>query len=240
MFFLKYLEIYGGKDASLNGSYLSGGLSLYSHKNVIIKNSYIHHNSADDGLNIKNSNIELKNNIFNANLADQVDLDFSNGIVTNNKFISRSIIEDFNSVTIPEDDNGDGLDLSGSKIVVQNNYYEGFLDKGISVGENTKTLIVDNFFKDNRSAITAKDQSDVYLYNNEYKNNKLNLEMYQKKQIFQHPSVYNINEVYNNKKVKKTIKSHYYKSNSEVKIIEDINLTTIFDKLSQHKWVESE
>jgi len=41
------------------------------------------------------------------------------------------------------------LDLSGSKIVVQNNYYEGFLDKGISVGENTKTLIVDNFFKDN-------------------------------------------------------------------------------------------
>ena len=237
---IKYLEIYGGKDASLNGSYLSGGLSLYSHKKVIIKNSYIHHNSADDGLNIKNSNIELKNNIFNANLADQVDLDFSNGIVTNNKFISRSIIEDFNSVTIPEDDNGDGLDLSGSKIVVQNNYYEGFLDKGISVGENTKTLIVDNFFKDNRSAITAKDQSDVYLYNNEYKNNKLNLEMYQKKQIFQHPSVYNINEVYNNKKVKKTIKSHYYKSNSEVKIIEDINLTTIFDKLSQHKWVESE
>ena len=32
----------------------------------------------------------------------------------------------------------------------------------------------------------------------------MKIEMYQKKQIFKHPSVYNINEIYVNDKVKKT------------------------------------
>lgn len=236
---INYLNLSGGKEATINGAYFSGGLSLYSHKDIKIKNSYIHHNSADDGLNIKNANIMLENNVFNANLADQVDLDFCTGTVKNNKFIENSLIKDYDSVKIPEDENGDGLDFSGSKIIVESNYYDGFLDKGISVGENTKALIMKNEFLHNRSAITAKDQSDIYLYSNIYTDNKINIEMYQKKQIFKEPSVYNINEKYNADKVKKSKGSHYYKQDNQLKL-EDINISIIFDEISKMDWIEYE
>ena len=59
---INYLNLSGGSEATLNGIYLSGGLSLYSHKKVTIKSSHIHHNSADDGLNVKNSEVLLEDN----------------------------------------------------------------------------------------------------------------------------------------------------------------------------------
>ena len=65
----------------------------------------------------------------------------------------------------------------------------------------------------------------------------MKIEMYQKKQIFKHPSVYNINEIYVNDKVKKTKESHYYKTNINTN---DINISNIFEKISKEKWVEYE
>jgi len=236
---INHLNLSGGKEATINGAYLSGGLSLYSHKKVTVKNSHIHHNSADDGLNIKNADVILENNIFNANLADQVDLDVCKGQVTNNKFIENTLTKDYDNIQIPQDDNGDGLDFSGSQIIVKNNYYKGFLDKGISVGENTKALITNNEFQSNRSAITVKDQSDIYLSSNKYNNNKINIEMYQKKQIFNHPSVYNINEKHPKDKIKKAKQSHYYKTNENIKL-NDIEQLTIFNDLKMKNWVEYE
>jgi hypothetical protein len=234
---INHLELYGGKDAIINGSYLSGAISVYSNKSVVIKNSHIHHNSSDDGLNIKNSKIELTNNIFNANSADQVDIDFCIGSIKKNKFISKSIVRDFNFVKIPEDNNGDGLDLSGSEIIVRNNIFNGFLDKGISVGENTKVQILENNFISNRSAITAKDHSNVYLYGNHYEKNKINIEMYQKKQIFSHPSIFNVNENHLAKMIEKTKKSHYYKSKYKFNLYETSNS---FKELEDRKWIEYE
>lgn len=137
------------------------------------------------------------------------------------------------------------MDFSGSNAVVSDNYFDDFLDKGISVGEKTKVLIRGNTFTNNRSAVTAKDQSDVYMFNNVYIDNGLNLEMYQKKKIFNPPSVYNINEKYHNSKVTKTNKSHYYKLdesvlNKTVEIINSSNPNVIFDSLKRNKWVEYE
>lgn len=235
---INYLEIYGGSEAFINGIHLSGALSLYNHKNIKITNSYIHHNSADDGLNIKNANILIENNIFNANMADQVDLDFCIGSVKDNKFIEKSLIKDFDKVIIPTDNNGDGLDFSGSTIIVKNNEFKGFLDKGISIGEHTWAWINSNIFIQNRSALTAKDQSKVYLSNNNYKDNKISVEMYQKKKIFKHPSVFNINEEHDINMIRKTRKSHYYKLEENESI--DMNSTNIFDELKGKKWVEYE
>lgn len=242
---INYLNLSGGSEASINGIYLSGGLSLYSHKKVIIKNSHIHHNSADDGLNVKNAEVLLENNLFNANLADQVDLDVSYGYVNNNKFMTDDVEFFYDWVEIPLDDNGDGLDFSGSNVIVSNNDFDGFLDKGISVGEKTKVLIRGNTFTNNRSAVTAKDQSDVYMFSNVYTNNGLNIEMYQKKKIFNSPSLYNINEKYFNTKITKTNKSHYYKLDESAldkveEIINSLNPNVIFDSLKLEKWIEYE
>lgn len=234
------LELFGGYQDKVNGMFLSGALSLYNHKNVTIKNSFIHHNSADDGLNIKNSNILLQKNIFNANMADQVDLDFCEGMIEDNRFVKESLDKNFNQVSIPTDDNGDGLDFSGSKILVRNNEFIGFLDKGISIGENTLALISHNNFIKNRSALTAKDQSKVYILNNNYQGNQISLEMYQKKKIFKHPSVFNINEQHEANKIKKTVQSHYYKLSNAQKIEGDITDMHIFDELANKNWIEYE
>lgn len=237
--FIKHLEIKGGKEDKINGMHLSGALSLYNHNKVDILNSYIHHNSADDGLNIKNAKILLKNNIFNANMADQVDLDFCLGVVEGNKFIEKSLISNFDYVTIPTDDNGDGLDFSGSKIIVKNNIFNGFLDKGISVGEHTETIVYENQFLNNRSGLTSKDQSKVFVLNNIYENNKIDIEMYQKK-VFNHPSVFNIDDSHNLNKIKKTKESHYYKLKEKDSFkIEKIDLETI-DYLKNLDWIEYE
>jgi len=241
---INYLEIYGGKDAILNGSFFSGALSLYSNNNVEIMNSYIHHNNGDDGLNIKNSNVMIENNIFNANSADQIDLDYGTGHINNNSFIFNSITKNYSLVHISKDDNGDGLDLSGSEIIVQENSFDGFPDKGISVGERTLALVSNNNFLNNKSAITAKDQSKVYLYKNIYKNNKISIEMYQKKKVFKHPSVFNINEKHQADKIMKTNGSHYYKYSDTLNIDDVLSIKDlgqdIFRELNEMMWVEYE
>jgi len=236
--YISNLDLSGGRDATINGIYFSGGLSLYSYPKTIIKHSVIHHNSADDGLNIKKSEVLLEGNVFTANLADQVDLDFCKGYILNNKFVAKSLINNHEKIKIPYDENGDGLDFSGSSVIVKNNYYDGFLDKGISVGENTKALIADNEFKNNNSAITAKDQSNVYLSSNNYINNETNIEMYKKKKIFDHPSVFNLNEQHQKEKIKKTKGSHYYKTSIPIEI-KDISLN-IFSNLKKSSWIEYE
>ncbi|NEW61019.1 hypothetical protein GSY74_06945 [Sulfurovum sp. bin170] len=238
---VNHLEIYGGSETFINGVHLSGALALYNHKRVELKDSYIHHNSADDGLNIKNANILLERNIFNANMADQVDLDFCKGVVRDNRFMEKSLIKNFDRVTIPMDSNGDGLDFSGSEILVNNNHFSNFLDKGISIGENTLALINGNSFRNNRSAITAKDESKVYLYSNSYIDNNISIEMYQKKKIFKHPSVFNINEKTPSSKIKKTVQSHYYKLDINQTIEEEsMNGVDIFKKLDKKVWIEYE
>ncbi len=190
------LELSGGNEEKIDGMYLSGALSLYNHASVRVVNSHVHHNRADDGLNVKDAAIYLENNIFSNNYADQVDIDVATGSILGNRFLAKYPFEDFDRVEIPVDLNGDGLDFSGSKVFVRGNTFDGFEDKGISVGERTSVFIYANHFVRNRSAITAKDQSNVYLCENDVDNvsNELILEGYQKKHIFKHPSIFTLCE----------------------------------------------
>ncbi len=133
-------------------------------------------------------------------------------------------------------DNGDGLDLSGSRILVVKNIFEGFLDKALSVGENTKVLVSDNVFRGNRSAITAKDQSDVFIHSNRYEDNKLNIETYQKKKIFNHPNVFILNEEHNTNSIRAESLNLFTSS----PIIDNIETdgVGIFQWLSFQNWIE--
>ena len=108
----------------------------------------------------------IANSIFKNNSADQIDLDFCSGEVNKNIFL---ISKDSKTKI---DFNGDGLDLSGSKINISENKFTGFLDKALSIGEESKALINKNLFDDNNSAITVKDGSQAYVLSNNFMNNK--------------------------------------------------------------------
>ncbi len=228
------LNLSGGSEDSIFGVYLSGALSLYHHENVHISSSVIQDNKADDGLNIKNANVNINNNVLKFNFADAIDCDFCHGFFSNNKFVNGKGIEN---------NNGDGLDLSGSKIFVHSNTFENFKDKAMSVGENTSAIISSNVFNDNRSAITLKDSSQGYIFSNIYKNNEINLEMYQKKLLFEYPVAYIYNKNIIDQSIIKEPQAKIFKSQNIVdeSFLIDVNdLSLIFKSLSIIKWSENE
>jgi len=199
---INWLDISGGSEKWINGIYFSGQLSIY-HMNVDMSNSVIHGSHSDDGLNVKYSNILIDNSKFHENSADQVDLDFVTGIVKNSEFDGVG----------DGDANGDSLDISGSKVLLKNNVFFGSLDKGVSIGEETKAILYKNKILDNNMGVAVKDSSHVYLVENQFKENTVAVSSYQKKQLFGGGFSYSYNNelVSNEKDYDKDDKSKNYK-----------------------------
>ena len=117
----------------------------------------------------------IENSEFKDNFADQIDLDFVDGTVKNSKFYEASS---------GADENGDGLDLSGSTILIEGNTFENFKDKGISIGEKTKAVLSKNIIKNNNLGVAVKDSSDAFFSENIFENNKVAISAYMKKVLY--------------------------------------------------------
>ncbi|MDD5031502.1 MAG: right-handed parallel beta-helix repeat-containing protein [Patescibacteria group bacterium] len=165
-----YCKFSSGKDDYINGVYFSGMLSIY-HSKVKISDSRFSNAKADDSLNIKYSSAELSQNTFSDNAADGIDFDFiKEGFIKQSEFYNNG---------------NDAIDLSGSTILIENNYIEGSGDKGISVGEKSLgTLIYNNILNGCNIGVEIKDLSDIKIINNVIINNKIGLNAYQKKPVF--------------------------------------------------------
>ena len=81
---------------------------------------------------------------------------------------------------------GDAIDLSGSNIIIYSNLIENFIDKGMSIGENTLSYVINNNIKNNFSAIAVKDSSKAHLIENNISENSINLNMFIKKIFLNH------------------------------------------------------
>lgn len=130
-------------------------------------------------MNLKYCKVNLDNCSFKSNKADQVDLDFCWAVLSNCSFSPSRI-----------DPNGDGLDVSGSNISVGHCEFQGFVDKGVSAGENSVTFLWSNSFYDNRSAVTIKDESKTYAWGNKFSNNESDYSLFIKKMIFGKPILF--------------------------------------------------
>ena len=84
----------------------------------------------------------------------------------------------------------DGSDISGSNVFIYMNQFYNMTDKGISIGEKSNAYVTSNIFKNNNSAIVAKDDSRLCLKNNKYTNNKYDLDGYIKKKMYNKPKIY--------------------------------------------------
>lgn len=172
---IDWLKLSDGNEKFINGLYLSGQLSLY-HTDVDIRNSVLANGHSDDGINIKYGKIMVDNCLFINSFGDKFDGDYVEGVIKNSRFIE----DDPNS-----DDNGDGLDFSGSKVIVKNNLFNGSKDKGVSIGEDTKPIVLyDNIFENNHLGAAIKDASYAFFIKNSFKNNEIALSAYQKKIIY--------------------------------------------------------
>ena len=174
------LHISGGSESILDGTYFSSQLSIHMAE-VIIENSSFKNSFSDDGLNIKNSKVAIRNNLFQNNSADQVDLDFVYGNVSNNIF-------DF--IGSHEGKLTDGLDISGSVLNINNNVMQNMSDKGLSIGEKSQANIFENVIKENNIGIALKDESKICLKLNSVLENSDDLLLYIKKNMYMMPTLF--------------------------------------------------
>ncbi|MBT5194145.1 MAG: hypothetical protein HOM07_17495, partial [Rhodospirillaceae bacterium] len=105
---IRHARISGGSEAWVNGVFLSGQVAVH-YGDLDMTNSIISGARADDGLNVKYGRVDFKNNHFVNNSSDGFDGDWVTGK------IDRSLVAG---------NGGDGLDFSGSKVVVSNSRLE--------------------------------------------------------------------------------------------------------------------
>jgi hypothetical protein len=130
-----------------DGWMLTGGITFYESP-VWIQYSSIGHNFGEDALNLVRSRFTLNQVEFLYTYSDAFDGDFVDGLVKNCSF---------HNIT------GDGLDLNGSEVRVNNSTFTQIEDKAISAGENSHITINNSKFTDINIGVASKDLSRVSL-----------------------------------------------------------------------------
>lgn len=131
-------------------------------------------NQSEDGLNIINAQVNIDGITISNTLSDAFDCDFCTGEINNSYF---------NNIGFRS--GGDGIDVSGSDLIVRRAKFNQVRDKAISAGESSRLYITDASFNDVNFGLVAKD--DSYIEANRVTANNVQhmaLMTYSKKTIF--------------------------------------------------------
>lgn len=163
---IKFAEFsYGtGDDRGLLA--FTGMVQVHGAKNVIFENCRFSNNFyEDDTFHGVYCDVALVNCRFENAASDAIDFDYCSGKIVNCTFKYSG---------------NDGIDLMTSSTIVQNNRIYNCDDKGISVGEDSKPLIIDNHLVNNNIGIEVKDHSLAFIERNLILDNKIGINAYQK------------------------------------------------------------
>lgn len=214
---LKNVLFYGMSAPKYRDLNLSGAITFYESdvdiSNVIFNNNY----RGDDYLNIIRSNFTINDSFFKKTLYDAVDLDFSDGLISN---------------TVFEEIGNDALDFSGSSVILDNIIANNVSDKAISAGEESYITISNTLIKNSKFGIVSKDKSNILANNTEFSNIAYIAAAYQKKSEFGAAKL-----TLNNYKVNDGDSEFIVGNNSQInldgnKILNNINTELINDILN--------
>jgi hypothetical protein len=104
---------------------LTGGVTFYN-SDVNIKDSFFEDSRGEDALNIIHSSFTLDNVSIRKTASDAFDADFATGSVLGGLYQDVGLAG-----------GGDAIDVSGSKITVENTRFINIDDKAVSVGERS-------------------------------------------------------------------------------------------------------
>ncbi len=145
------VKIANASEALINGAYISGALSLHDYNAVSVREVKITDAHGEDAINIKFSKTcELIGLHVEGVMHDGIDVDYCEGTL-------KSIYIEASGLSI--DENGDGMDFSGSYMTVTDVEVKNFLDKGVSIGEKSLVGIHSGKLLGNRFGIAVKDSS---------------------------------------------------------------------------------
>jgi len=167
---LSYTSISNTSGINRNEWQLTGGTTFYK-SDVNLINCTLTGTTGEDTLNIIHSDFKLNNVMIKNCASDAFDSDFSTGEILS------SIFQDIGLAG-----GGDGVDFSGSNVVMKNSQFLKINDKAISVGERSVLQAEKINIVDAGSAVVSKDASEVTLKDISIKGSRLaSLMTYMKK-----------------------------------------------------------
>lgn len=153
---------------------LTGGINFYK-SDVDIINSKFLKSSAEDALNIIQSDFKMENVSIEDSDSDGFDSDFSTGQIINSSFSNIK---------------GDAIDFSGSSISVSDSQFYNIKDKAVSSGEASELWLENLIIKNVGVGIASKDGSKTFVKNSSIENFALSALMtYVKKSLYTSPEL---------------------------------------------------
>ena len=130
---------------SKSGWILTSAINFYE-SNISIKDCLFLNNHSEDFLNIIRSNFTVTNSEFHNVFSDAFDADFADGSLADCKFINCG---------------NDAIDISGSKVLINNVIMDGIGDKGLSAGEKSELIAKNVTIRNSEIAVASKDLSEI-------------------------------------------------------------------------------
>jgi len=150
---------------------LTSSITFYESPVDISNCQFLTNHLADDYLNIIRSPFSIDRTLFNNTSADAIDLDFSDGKISNSTFTACGV----------GDGNGDCLDLSGSTVELSDIRINSAGDKGISLGERTQIKASNISIDGVHIGIAGKDLSIGEINNLSLSNSEVGVAVFVKK-----------------------------------------------------------
>ena len=148
---VRYATFYGDPSIQLDNRQdyygMTGCITFYG-TSLLIENATFSNMQCEDALNIVSSEFKMVDVLISEARADGFDSDFSTGEVSNSRF---------------ERTGNDGLDISGTKLKINNLHFENIGDKAISVGERSELSGQSIRIDRANTGVVSKDDSDVKL-----------------------------------------------------------------------------
>jgi hypothetical protein len=151
-----------------NNKILYGGINLVN-SNIVIIDTEINNSQSEDAINIISSQSYINNLKINNASADALDIDFGKIVFKN--IICQNILNDC-------------LDVSGATVTGDYLQTIDIKDKGLSFGENSKGSISNSSFTKNKLAVAVKDGSHLLLSEFNFKENKYDIAVFNKKKEY--------------------------------------------------------
>ncbi|MBK6832552.1 MAG: right-handed parallel beta-helix repeat-containing protein [Flavobacteriales bacterium] len=167
------LQLSGGSGARVNGVHFSGAFAVHYAAATILTDCVFSSSHGDDLVNIKDGSVELRDLVFEDGSVDLLDLDRCTGSIAGCIFRNGR-----------KDATGDGLEVSGARILVSHSTFTNMANDGISLGEASQLLVRGSRFEHNRTAIAAKDLSIAFVEGNTFLDNGIVFSAYRMKPIY--------------------------------------------------------
>ena len=135
---------------------LTGGVTFYR-SDVTMSECVFRGNRAEDALNIVHSDFELVEVGFLDTASDGLDSDFSTGSIQGGSFTH-----------IGTGGGADGVDVSGSEVVLRHTRFSNVTDKAISVGENSRLTAEHVVARHCATGAASKDGSSLVISDSEF------------------------------------------------------------------------